>query len=302
MRKMPVKALKNFLPNRIYNSLRRFAIARQNRRHMRGIHTTQLKIAGIDVDIPSNHILIGTLPTQPRRDLALADAAELVGEKYPDREIVDVGANVGDTACIIASKCKSKLVLVEGSDFYFPYLQVNAKKISNVTSLYHCLVGDGASHGGMLAPWGGTAHFVDDAESRPNPTKTLAELSSNFCMIKVDTDGWDFKILSSNMRTIDKLKPLIVFENQIRTDADLASCSRLYDELFASGYAGYCLFDEQGYHVISTSCRSHLDQLNRLMYLQYKEGAKKAAFWNLDVYCFHENDSDLYHNFKRRFE
>jgi FkbM family methyltransferase len=259
-------------------------------------------IAGIDVKIPSNHILLGAMPTQPRRDLALADVAELAADKYPDREIIDVGANIGDTACIIASKCKSKLVLVEGSDFYFPYLNDNAKKLSNVTSLHHCLVGDGRSHGGKLVHWGGTAHFVEDTESHPVQTKTLAELSTNFCMLKVDTDGWDYWILTSNMQTIDKLKPIIVFENQLRTDADFAACAHLYDELFACGYAYFCLFDEQGYHVLSTTCRSHLDQLNRLMHLQYSERAHRAAFWNLDVYCFHQNDSDLYQSFSRKFQ
>jgi len=297
-----VRTLRRYVPRRLYNYARRLAIARQNVRHRRDVFTTQVRIAGIDVDIPSNHILRDVMPTQPRRDLALADVAELVGAKYPDREIIDVGANVGDTACIIASKCRSKLLLVEGSDFYFPYLAVNAKKISNVTSLHHCLVGDGESHGGVLAHWGGTAHFVEDAELQLIRTSTLAELSTNFCMVKVDTDGWDYWILTSNMETIDKLKPMIVFENQIRTDSDLTACTRLYDELFASGYAHFCLFEDQGYHVISTSCRPHLDQLNKMMYLQYKEGARRPAFWNFDVYCFHKHDSDLFQRFSRKFE
>jgi hypothetical protein len=47
---------------------------------------------------PMGHTIMGFMSSQPSRDLCIGIAAKYTCEKYPNGTIVDIGANIGDTA------------------------------------------------------------------------------------------------------------------------------------------------------------------------------------------------------------
>lgn len=55
------------------------------------------------------------------RDQCVGFAAAQLSKKYPESTFMDIGANVGDTAAIMATHAKKRLILVEPSDYFFPF-------------------------------------------------------------------------------------------------------------------------------------------------------------------------------------
>jgi FkbM family methyltransferase len=73
--------------------------------------------------------------------------------------LVDVGANIGDTAAIMATYSPSPIVLVEASEFYCRFLRNNVARIPNRTSIHQTLVSGRPREEGTLKHVGGTARF-----------------------------------------------------------------------------------------------------------------------------------------------
>ena len=64
----------------------------------------------------------------------LGRVAALLKTKYPDLVAIDIGASVGDTACIIKSAADIPLLCIEGDDFTFGFLEQNLRQFQNVTA------------------------------------------------------------------------------------------------------------------------------------------------------------------------
>ena len=55
-------------------------------------------------------------------------------EKYPHLAVVDIGANVGDTACLIKMAEDVPVLCIEGDDKSFEFLQKNIAQFQNTTA------------------------------------------------------------------------------------------------------------------------------------------------------------------------
>src|ERR1035437_6917826 len=64
----------------------------------------------------------------------LGRLTSLLKGKYADLAAIDVGANVGDTACIITSAAGIPLLCIEGDEFAFGFLQKNIAQFRNTTA------------------------------------------------------------------------------------------------------------------------------------------------------------------------
>jgi hypothetical protein len=51
------------------------------------------------------------LKLQPYRDLCIGISAKYISVKYPNKAIIDIGANIGDTAAIIATYAQNNVYL-----------------------------------------------------------------------------------------------------------------------------------------------------------------------------------------------
>ena len=59
----------------------------------------------------------------------------VVKKKFSFLAVVDIGANVGDTACIIKTAEEVSILCIEGDDYIFGFLQKNIAQFQNVTAL-----------------------------------------------------------------------------------------------------------------------------------------------------------------------
>jgi len=259
----------------------------------------QIKCGAYVIQAPQTHLLVKALQSQPYRDLCVGITAKYISAKYPDRSIIDIGANIGDTAAIISTYSQNKLILIEASDYYFDILVRNTSQFPNEVVAKKCLILDGSHISGSFTHRGGTAWCREGIESQLRiKTERLTDVvDEDACYLKTDTDGYDFQILIDNLKWLAKVRPAILFENQIRSTRDLINSNDLYTRLTQIGYGYFMVWDELGFHLTSTTSLDVLIGLNRYLYKvwQSKNGGPKSVY-NYDVLCLHESDADVYKN------
>ena len=287
------KVLKAILPESAYQQIKGWNRGLRQRIFM-SQGTIIITYGRFQLVFPKNHLILSFLDSQPYRDLNLAMAAKFLGEKYPDDQIVDIGANVGDTAALMATQVNNPLVLIEASDYYFGLLQKNSALFPNKVSLHNVLIGDGGDRRGVLNHWGGTASFCADEQSETMvPSARLEDIvDEHVCLVKSDTDGHDFAILNASLLWLEKVKPALFFENQIRTEEDLLAADALFENLFRIGYRHFFIWDDPGYHLLSTTVLDELKQLNRYQYKVW-QGKWRKSISNFDVLCLQAKDTDI---------
>ncbi|HJO92478.1 MAG TPA: FkbM family methyltransferase [Victivallales bacterium] len=256
---------------------------------------SKITIGNFELQIPSNHLLIELQKNQPYRDLNIGITAKYISEKYPESTIIDVGANIGDTAAIIATYSKNDIILIEPSEFYYNFLNSNKIIFPNNIKTIKALVSDGKSIEGSFHHWGGTAIF---SESNDNTGKQVNTISlekvtkAPVCFIKVDTDGYDFKIINNSIKWFPKFKPAILFENQILDENDLSSATEVLNKLNNIGYKYFVVWDDQGLHLVSTNSIDIVNSLNNYLFKLFQ--LNKKRIYNYDILCLNSNDYDIF--------
>jgi FkbM family methyltransferase len=222
-------------------------------------------------------------------------AAKYLGQKYPNSTMVDIGANVGDTAAIIATYAANKLVLVEVSDYYHSLLVKNVVQLANEVVVKKTLIADGTKMEGTLTHWGGTAFLNKNSERKSlQNTQRLCEIvDDDKSFIKTDTDGNDYTILLDSIDWLASETPGILFENQIQNRNDYDRGRELLGRLIGCGYKYFVLWDDAGFHLLSTTCFSVMDDMNRYLLNVHKNG-RYISIYNTDILCLHEKDDDIY--------
>src|SRR5438067_8208755 len=99
MRKMTSKVLANRVRTFLWDHLPKRDYTRQKLR--------PVNIGDFEIEAPANHPVFESQKTQPYRDLNVGISAKFAGRKYPDSSIIDIGANIGDTAAMIATHAKN---------------------------------------------------------------------------------------------------------------------------------------------------------------------------------------------------
>lgn len=287
------KIVRNFVPKAIidhfrptWNAFKEAKFQKQDSIHF--------DFHGFDLELPKKHPLPGLLAAQPYRDLCIGIVAKHVSEKYPTESMIDIGANIGDTAALIARYSSNPLILVEGSDFFSEYLTRNAKKLNNECEIRKVLISDGNAITGELRHWGGTAEFKETINGPAMETVALGDITrKDVCFIKTDTDGHDFRILTCAIEWIGSHKPAILFESQVRNENDLAAANELIGALADKDYQYFIIWDAAGYHLLSTSDLGIVFGMHRhLLKTQGTPAGSRAC--NLDVACFHRRDGDIF--------
>lgn len=290
--------VKSLLPKSIYEFLRK------RRRQYLDKHYfeqdfTKIKCGAYEIEAPKHHLLTKVLKLQPYRDLCIGISAKYISVKYPNKAIIDIGANIGDTAAIIATYAQNKLILIEASDYYFDILVRNTLQLPNEIITKKCLVSDGSQISGSFTHKGGTAFFREETNGKIQiKTARLSDLTDeNVCFIKTDTDGYDFKILIDNLEWIASTRPAILFENQILNNKDLNNSNKLFTHLLQIGYIYFIVWDDAGFHLVSTTSLDILMNLNFYLFkLWQNEYSEQKSVHNYDVLCLYQTDEDVYKN------
>ena len=198
--------------------------------------------------------------------------------------IIDIGANVGDTLFqILSKKSRFNYFCIEGDIFFFSYLKKNIsnlpvfqqKKIIAIKEIV------GKNLVGNLVGEGGTKSFEFDNLGKKS--KTLDEIVffnkiQNIRIIKVDVDGYDYNVINSGLKIIQKFKPIIFFEIMIIDRFSVKNYKKTINTLNKIGYKSWTILDNYGNKIF--------DSDNVLFFLKYIEKFKIGDLY--DIACFYK--------------
>jgi len=264
--------------------------------------TVTVKVGKFDILMPSAHPLPKLFERQPYRDLCIGIAAKYLGKKYPDAAVLDIGANVGDSAAHIATYCENDLILVEPSSFFRRYLEKNIQRFPNKSIVEPVFISSEDNPRGRLVHWGGTAYFESGSHAPELKSKMLSSFDRAICMVKIDTDGNDFAIINKSIDWFDKFQPGILFEHEIRSKAGLDQADATFENLTRIGYRYYVVFDDPGFMILSTGDICILKDLNRYQYRIWTTANANKSICNFDVLALHQRDGDVFKDFLNYFE
>jgi FkbM family methyltransferase len=172
--------------------------------------------------------------------------------------IVDVGANVGDTTALIkASNNNVNLLCVEGNAAYSELLKKNYKEDKTVFIEESFCSDISEAKNISLNTKSGTA-TIDlniDLDNQVN-FLTLDEIMKkynefiNVDLIKVDTDGFDYKVLGGASEILKNQQPFVFFELDkyflLKNDENTMSIFEIFK---GNSYKSFILYDNYGYLV-----------------------------------------------------
>lgn len=172
--------------------------------------------------------------------------------------VVDVGANVGDTIAAIASENHDlRFIAVEPDPEFCALLAQNVERMRKVVpqldvEIVRAFIGDNlkvvSSEGGR-----GTRRAIvsDDDTSEPSSIRLDDVLGDkkigSTTLVKVDTDGFDWSVLNSGIKLIQKIRPLLFFECD--TSNDISHINKyiyLIEMLSKLEYTKFYVFDNFG--------------------------------------------------------
>ncbi|MFY8021486.1 MAG: FkbM family methyltransferase [Bacteroidia bacterium] len=245
---------------------------------------------GIKVKMNLSHDLAFNIKAYPTYNQNLGIVAEIMAKKYPAMKIIDVGANVGDSVAIIQHKIKAEFLCIEGNPKFIPLLKENQKNLQAV-EIEQCFVGEETS---KVKPVNnlGTAYLEKDEEGIEIKTiSSVIESHPQFKttkLIKIDTDGFDNKIIRGAKSFLLESKASIFFEydpfylakqNEIGTD--------IFQFLVGLGYSKFVIFNNFGIYLTTLSTNEIHHFMNFHQYFN-NDGSTY-----MDIWAIHEVDHEL---------
>ncbi|MBD2017953.1 FkbM family methyltransferase [Microcoleus sp. FACHB-53] len=255
------------------------------------------KIAGFDLLFPFSHQLPFILKTYPLYSSNLARLAKYVKEKYKHLKFIDVGANIGDSIALLRKEAEFPILCIEGDEQFLSVLEKNATFFSEVHIVQAYLGESSNSIRGTAIKQGGTAHLSENMVGENIiEVKKLSDVLKDypsFCqskMIKVDTDGFDCKILRGAADFLKSAKPIIFFEYDPFFLAEQGdNGTSIFDDLSNYGYKNLLIYDNFGDLMLSANINNYrlLEELH--LYFSGRLGHRYC-----DICVFHTEDSDLF--------
>jgi FkbM family methyltransferase len=215
-------------------------------------------VQGVDLHMPWSHVLPDYARARPTYGQNLVElAAALADESTEDFALVDIGANIGDSALQILNRANGRALCVEGDAYWARYLRMNAGENPKVTIEQVMLAPDrmDAARVRVDRQFGGSSAFVSDGASAEDvpwvSADVLRERNTDFAdvrLIKSDTDGYDPVLVPAVARAWSQSGPVLFFEFDPLPAREVAGCdpTRLWSELAELGYSRLAVWDNTG--------------------------------------------------------
>lgn len=255
----------------------------------------EIRLGERTIRAPLSHNLPNLLSEFPHYDRALPRIARAVAEAQGSLRMIDVGANVGDTVNMVDQAVSGEFLCVEPSPHFFPMLEANTRAIPGVVLEN---VGAGESDEvikGYMQEHRGSTRIRDTAEAGMAiaTLDTLTERHPAFKrtnLLKIDTDGFDYKTIRGARRLLESARPVIYFElspdHMIHVGHE--DPMAIFPFLAARGYSHLLIYDQHGYPIAPVNIRETETVRGILGYAH-----RKIYYW-LDVLAVHETQRELF--------
>lgn len=225
---------------------------------------------------------------------AIVRIAVFLRERHGYLTMVDVGANIGDTVSLTSDAVSGRFLCIEADEKYYQHLLINTEGIDNV----HCVKAlcdqaedvsrisfDRAAGSSRVSEYGVGGNLIINKVTIDSLIKELTAFrETNF--VKIDTDGYDYKVIRGCDRLIADNRPTFFFElaPMFLRDVDENPLS-IFDYLLQRGYRIALFYDNVGYPVMALKT----DETKWICQLVDYANRKGTYF---DVLIFHGSQED----------
>lgn len=222
-----------------------------------------LTIHGHDLVLPPDHRLPYYQRRDPNYDVYAADVLAAIASQADVCRVLDVGANVGDTALMALTAADNiEVTSVEGNPSFAGYARRNLAPFGPRADVREAFVGPVHGVVASYASHGGTGGFqrTSDGTSSPgsvdwlSPQALIDDLGAADVVIwKSDIDGFDIHLLVEYWEPIAAACEVIWFEyDPLETLGDPADVSILIETIGADD-RGMLVFDNVGNRMLSAA-------------------------------------------------
>jgi FkbM family methyltransferase len=256
----------------------------------------QFDLEGSRIRLPLSHDLPFNRARLPHYSSNIGRIARHAASKYPDLSVIDIGANVGDTAAIIHGHVRVPILCIEGHPQFVPLLRANLADNAIDSEIADTFVGDvDGEVPGRAERTLGTSRVVPDDGGKRTRMKTLRSILgehprfSRAKLIKIDTDGFDCQIILSDLAMIAEIKPILFFEYDPHVFAGKAPDGfTVFEALEQVGYQRFIFYHNEGDLLLTVDSKEHAIIEDLDAYFRCR-GSRIYC----DVCAFHEVDADL---------
>jgi FkbM family methyltransferase len=186
--------------------------------------TVRRHVQGVDLYLPWSHRLPDYARTRPTYGQNLIELAAQLNDRGGSGTepllVLDVGANIGDSAAQILARTDARVLCVEGDPYWAGYLRKNLGASARATLEEVLLTAEEAVPASANAVRaGGTTRFVENGAgdaSLPHLSVTaLRDRHPEFAglrLVKSDTDGLDPVLVPAIARAWSESRPVLFFE------------------------------------------------------------------------------------------
>lgn len=281
-----------------------FELVRSSNTSARNGKLIPLDIGNFRLMIGSDNSLWREYQKNPEYTSQLGRLAACVFDAYPNGYLIDVGANIGDTAAMVRSRIKAPIICVEGDSSIFDLLVKNIAPMSEVTA-HQCFLGERTETIQVRTikdGWDTTLVPVTGEGSTTGKTVPIVSLDDfvdrlgmekDCKLLKLDIEGFDLRALRGARRLLESDKPILLFEfNHENLTALGENGQDIFPYLGSLGYDQIFVYDGQGFFLFPThtSNQALLEDLDA--YARTLEG-----LYYYDICVFHAQDAALAERF-----
>lgn len=216
-----------------------------------GSRDLQVQLWGRRLRLPAYHHLPFIVGNNPLCFMPLVHCVAALSE--PVLTIIDIGANVGDSAAMIESHLpgRCKFVCIEPNTEWIPYLKANTSGLP--VEIITRFLGEGQLLEIRPRAPGSAASRVTQTGARSLPLDEVCD-ARKVDLIKVVTEGFEFPILRSGSRTLSSGRPAVLFEWDPPLWRDQGEePAGIFDWLAELGYRDFCFFADGGFFYCRTT-------------------------------------------------
>jgi FkbM family methyltransferase len=243
--------------------------------------------------LPLSHDLPHYCAEWPLYNANLGHVAKQISERVADFTVVDIGANVGDSAAVIRNEVTAPILCVEGNDAYLPVLRRNLSRVGGEIEVAACFVGRPTT--GEVHSQHGTARIVPTSAGTTLAMKSLRDILADHPrfarakLVKIDTDGFDCGIIRDNLATLRDMRSIIFFEYAPKLTRLIGdTCEGLLEQLRAAGYRHALLYDNVGALLLGMS----LDNQSAVRDIEHYFACREDVY--ADICVFLDEDEAIF--------
>jgi FkbM family methyltransferase len=234
------------------------------------------RIGDVSIMLPAGHRLPEYQADFPLYDAFLPFIASAVSG--PEL-IVDLGANVGDTAVAMAQACVNPILAVEPEPSYYALLVANARLVRPGIVPLSALIGTGLVAGRLVSD-GTTAEIRADGtgvaitETLDDVVDRMMPADGRVALVKVSVSGHTWDVLASGESMLRRSEPILFFDNFMPDASHLGRFEALYRRLGELGYESLWVFDNFGGLVLADASFANVESINE--YVADQEWGRSA--------------------------